>query len=207
MKGPGYMAVAAGEAIHVIKCIPVNVIIRKTNECYLELPVTVRNASLFLMPKSHVITRQGNQKECSYELPTLYNIEDTWIQLTPQAHIHPVEPQQLKPLTRLSWKYLTPGPLAVSGIYFSKDIERLRDHIMFPVEKPALLNSMARGISGYSIQDGSLSLYNLLDEESLNKIVESTAFRIWNGFITFGSATAEILGVFFVIRLVKLTRM
>jgi len=50
-------------------------------------------------------------------------------------------------MTILSWEYFTPGPLAVSGIYSEKDIEKLRDicfHIMFPAEKPALLNTMAR---------------------------------------------------------------
>lgn len=43
MKGPGYMAVTAGEAVHVVKCIPVNVLVRKTDTCYIELPVTVQN--------------------------------------------------------------------------------------------------------------------------------------------------------------------
>lgn len=205
MKGPGYMAVTAGEAVHVVKCIPVNVLVRKTDTCYLELPVTVRNISLFLTPKSRILTKVGTQRECSYELPTLYRIEDTWVELTPQPHVRQSMPQELKPLTVLSWKYLTPGPLAVSGIYSEKDIEKLRDHIMFPAEKPALLNIMARGITGHTVQDGAVSIYNLLDEESLRKIAESAASRIWNGFITFGSATAGVMGILIVIRLIKFT--
>jgi len=104
----------------------------------------------------------------------------------------------------LSWEYLTPGPLAVSGIYSEKDIEKLRDHIMFPAEKPALLNTMARGISGRAIHDGTVSMYNLLDEASLQKIAESTASRLWKGFVTFGSATAGVVGIFIVIRVIKL---
>lgn len=204
MKGPGYMAVTAGEAIHIIKCIPVDVIVRKTNECYTELPVTVRNTSLFITPKSRILTKFGTERECSYELPTLYLIEDTWVQLTPEPHIRQSPPQILQPMTSLSWKYLTPGPLAVSGIYSEKDLEKLRDHIMFPAEKPALLNSMARGMSGHVIREGTVSMYNLLDEASLNKIAESAASKVWNGFITFGSATAGIFGVLTIIRLVKL---
>jgi len=54
MKGPGYMAVNTGEAVHVVKCIPVEVTMRKAEECYSELPATARNASLFLTPKSRV---------------------------------------------------------------------------------------------------------------------------------------------------------
>jgi len=46
-KGPGYMAVTTGEAVQIIKCIPVEVMVRKTEECYTELPVTVCNHSFF----------------------------------------------------------------------------------------------------------------------------------------------------------------
>ncbi|XP_072754310.1 uncharacterized protein [Anoplolepis gracilipes] len=205
MKGPGYMAVTAGEAIHVIKCIPVDAIIRRTKECYAELPVTVRNASLFLTPKSRILTKFGTQKECSFELPTLYRIDDTWIQLTPDPQVIQLPPQRLRPMTSLSWKYLTPGPLAISGIYTEKDIEKLRDHIMFPAEKPALLNFIARGMTGQAVVPGEVSIYSLLDEKALQKIASNTVSRIWGGFVTFGSATAGILGVFLIIRLIKLT--
>ncbi|XP_025267137.1 uncharacterized protein LOC112638869 [Camponotus floridanus] len=73
-----------------------------------------------------------------------------------------------------------------------------------PCEKPALLNAIARGLTGHSMNTEGISVYNLLDENSLNKIVESTASRIWKGFINFGSATAGIVGIFMIIRLVKL---
>ncbi|KAL6421646.1 hypothetical protein ACFW04_014564 [Cataglyphis niger] len=140
MKGPGYMAVTTGEVTHIVKCIPVDVTVRRTGECYTELPVTVRNISLFLTPKSRVITKLGNQRECSYELPTIYRIEDTWVQFTPEPQVRQLPPQQLRPLTTLSWDYLTSGPLAISGIYSKKDIGKLRDHIMFPAEKPPQYN-------------------------------------------------------------------
>jgi len=204
MKGPGYMAVTAGEAIHIVKCIPVEIVLRRTDICYLELPVTVRNTSLFVTPKSRILTRAGTIRECSGELPTLYLIEDTWIQFTPGPQVRQVPPQQLKPMTTLSWNYVTPGPLAISGIYSQKDLDKLRDHIMFPAEKPAVLNAMARGMTGHAIPGDAISIYHLLDEASLQKIADSTASRIWGGFITFGSATAGVFGVLITIRLIKL---
>lgn len=203
-KQPGHMAVTAGEAIHIIKCIPVEVKFRGTKECYAELPVTNRNASLFLIPKSRILTKYGTQKECSHELPTMYLFDNTWIEFTP----HPVErhtpPQLLQPMTTIKWKYITPGPLANSGIYSQQDIEKLRDHIMFSAEKPALLNSVARGIQGYNKGPNTISIHNLLDEETLEKIAQSTASRIWDGFILFGSATAGVFGIFVIIRIIKL---
>jgi len=204
MKGPGYMAVTAGEAVHIVKCIPVEAMARKTEKCYTELPVTVRNSTFFLTPKSRIITELGNERECSMELPTLYRIEDTWIQLTPTIQVRQVSPEQFKPMASLTWKYLTPGPLAVSGIYSEVDLKKLRDHIMFPAEKPALLNTVARGLTGHSVNTDGISVYNLLNEESLNKIVESTASRIWRGFVNFGSATAGLVGIFMIIRIIKL---
>lgn len=204
MKGPGYMAVTAGEAIHVVKCIPVDVTARRTQECYQELPVNVRNISLYITPKSRILTKIGMQRECSHELPTLYRIEDTWVQLLPEPHVYPVAPQQLQPLTKITWKYLTPGPLASSGIYSKQEIDRLRDHIMFPAEKPALLNSVARGINGYSMGGNSPPLHQLLDEDALAKIAKSTAAKLWGGFLIFGSATAGVIGIFVIIRIIKI---
>lgn len=100
----------------------------------------------------------------------MYHIEDTWIQFIPEPHVRQMPAQQLKLLTSLSWEYAKPGPLAISGIYSQTDIEKLRDHIMFPAEKPALLNAMARGLSGHTTHDNTVSMYNLLDEETLQKM-------------------------------------
>jgi len=75
---------------------------------------------------------------------------------------------------------------------------------MFPAEKPALHNTVVRGLTGHSINGDAISMYSLLDEASLNKIVENTASRVWRGFVTFGSATAGIFGILLVIRIVKL---
>ena len=39
MKGPGYMSIIAGEVVHTIKSIPIEVKYRKTKACYLHLPI------------------------------------------------------------------------------------------------------------------------------------------------------------------------
>ncbi|XP_025985770.2 uncharacterized protein LOC113002854 [Solenopsis invicta] len=75
---------------------------------------------------------------------------------------------------------------------------------MFPVEKPSMLNTIARGALGEIIPSGSISMINLLDEDSLNKIAESAGAKAWKGFVTFGSASAGVLAIFIIIRVVKL---
>lgn len=75
---------------------------------------------------------------------------------------------------------------------------------MFPMEKPSMLNTIARGAMGQDIPPGSFSMMNLMDEESLNRIAESAGARLWQGFVTFGSASAGILAIFMTIRFIKL---
>lgn len=203
MKSPGYMAVTAGEAIHIVKCIPIEVTIRKTNTCHTELPISFRNTSLYMTPKSRIITKHNTIRDCNSLLPILYNIEETWIQLSPTPSVV-TSPQEIKPLAKLSWNYMTPKSLAISGIYSQEDLDELRDHIMFPAEKSAVLNTIARGFTGQSIPSDTVSLQNLLDENSLKKIYNDTLSKIWNGFTTFGAATAGVFGIFITIRLIKL---
>jgi hypothetical protein len=133
----------------------------------------------------------------------MFKIHDSWFRSIPRL-VETIPPPNIQPLTRPTWKYVNSASLATSGIYSSSDLERLRSHIMFSVEKPAMLNTIARGAMGQRIPEGSISMRNLLDEKSLDKIPESAGACIWKGFITFGSASAGVLAVFIIARLMKL---
>jgi len=80
-----------------------------------------------------------------------------------------IAPPIIQPLTHPTWHYVNPTSLAASGIYSSEDLVRLRTHIMFPVERPSMVNNIVRGAMGESVPSGSISMLNLLDEDSLNK--------------------------------------
>src|SRR5215467_2615064 len=69
LKGPGYIAVIAGEVAHVVKCVPVDATRRPTDECYLELPVTFANESMFLTPKTRILQKIGTPTDCNPLLP------------------------------------------------------------------------------------------------------------------------------------------
>ena len=75
---------------------------------------------------------------------------------------------------------------------------------MFPAERPALLNTIARGIMGrtVSLQGGSIS--NLMDKMAIEKIVASTWNRFWSKFLIFGNVSAGLLGIYLLIRAIKL---
>jgi len=74
------------------------------------------------------------------------------------------------------------------------------------MEKPSMMNTIARAAMRQRIPERNISMMNLLDEQSLDKIVESAGTHLWKGFITFRSASAGILAgiVFIIVRLIKL---
>lgn len=81
----------------------------------------------------------------------------------------------LKPHTALRWKYLPAGNLARSGTYSEQDLENLREHIIFPAEKPAMINNVIQGMIGKQQLGEGMSTYNLMDENTLNKITNNAA--------------------------------
>ncbi|XP_043487840.1 uncharacterized protein LOC122514827 [Polistes fuscatus] len=203
MKKPGYMAVIGGEVAHIIKCTPVPVKVRHAGECYRELPVTYQNTSMFLKPKSRILVSKGTEESCSALLPQEYLVEGVWYQLLPKP-TYVKDPQILEPDTEVLWKYTDAGSLATSGIYTQADLDNLRDHVMFPIEQPSILNNIARGATGQKVQTETLNFMNFVSKNEFNKFAESVTSKVWNGLLKFGSVSAAILGVIFIFKIIKL---
>ena len=149
MKGPGNMSIIAGEVVHIVKCIRIEVKFRQTDQCFLQLPIYKKNETLLLTPRTHIIIGKGTETSCNIFLPSMYYSNDAWYKLISKTT-----------------ESLTPASLATSGIYTQAVLDKLRDHIMFPAEKPNVLNSLAQEILGHSNMNHEVSLMNLLDEET-----------------------------------------
>lgn len=87
MKGSGYTAQVMGEVIHIIKCQSIEVILRNTEKCYLELPVTANNKSYYMTPRSHLLMHYGTEISCNELLAPHYFLSNTWYSFAPQKHI------------------------------------------------------------------------------------------------------------------------
>ena len=203
MKGPGWMSVVAGEVAHLIKCLPITVVYRKTEDCYIELPVTYQNNSYFMSPRTHILRKTGTKTECNDIVPQYYYLDDLWYKVLPKT-VKVEAPLTLNPSEESNWKYENPGHLASSGIYTAEDMDNLRDRIMFPVERPAILDTVARGAIGQPTYGNNVNFHNLLDEGRIESMVQKAWDKAWGGFVSFGSASAGVLGLFITIRLVKL---
>ena len=203
MKGPGYMAVTAGEVVHVIKCIPVEVMIQHGDECYAELKVMKGNSTYFLTPRTHIIKTRGTRVTCNTILPSYYLVEGSWYKLLPKP-TEGVEPITIQPSVQATWDYISPASLATSGIYTEKDLEDLRDRIMFPVERSSLLNDVAREIHGHTIDSHDGTFMKLMNDDTIEKIVESTWDKLWEKFMTFGTASAGVIAILLILQAIKM---
>jgi len=103
----------------------------------------------------------------------MYKVHDLWFRIN-QRPTETLPPPVIQPLTTPAWKYISPAALAISEIYNNDDLDRLRNHIMFPIEKPVTLNTIAKGAMGHYVPPGSLAFASLLDEAALDHIAEST---------------------------------
>ncbi|XP_046587861.1 uncharacterized protein LOC124293010 [Neodiprion lecontei] len=202
MKQPGYIAYIAGEVVRVAKCVPVDVRTRKTNECYQELPIFRGNESLFMLARTHILVKSGNQIECNVFLSPMFNIDNAWYSTSPNL-IPAIAPDEMSTNTKKSWKYVTPENLATGGIYSNEDIEKLRANIMFPVEKPAVLNTIAREATGQISADHGLSVNSLIDKEAIKRSLEEAWGTVYNFFNTVGTFSATLLGAWITFREIK----
>ena len=119
IKGPGYMSVIAGEVVHIVKCVPVEIKMKHGDICFAELQVTRNNQTFFLTPRTHVLKTKGTEIPCKRILPSLYYVENEWYKILPLPTTAE-KPTIIKPMTRPTWNYTNPAELATNGIHTEK---------------------------------------------------------------------------------------
>ena len=105
-----------------------------------------------MTPKTHILLKRGVQVSCNSLIPSYYKVGSKSFQVSPKP-LEAIPPLLINPNTELTWQYKDASDLANSGIYSDHDLAQLSDHINFPLEKPALLNSLARGLVGQSFMN------------------------------------------------------
>ena len=108
----------------------------------------------------------------------------------------------LRPMTKPSWSYINPADLAISGIYSDSDLEQLRERIMFPMERPGLLNDLAMEMRGHP-DNFDDSINKLLNPDALDRLVHNTWDRMLSKFMWFGNDSAGVVGIIMIFQLAK----
>ena len=147
MRQPGFISFRSGETVRIAKCLPVEVIYRKSENCYEELTVSRENNSLYMTPVTKILVSKGNKINCNQYIAPMYHLNNVWMEFTPQAS-KAIPPQTFHQEQISNWTYEAPENLASAGIYSAEDIQQFQENIMFPMEKPAIINTIAREATG-----------------------------------------------------------
>lgn len=75
---------------------------------------------------------------------------------------------------------------------------------MFPAEKPAMLNTIVRGIMGKPTVKQGESFVKLLEGPELEKIMQTAWRKMWENLVAFGHISAGLIGIIMLIRAIKL---
>lgn len=201
MKGPGYMAITAGEVIHITKCTPVEVALEKPDKCYDHLAVKRGNDSMFLTPRTHILVKRAAEIPCSAPLAYHYHINGGWFKFNPTLE-NSIEPSSLEPSPGPTWKYIGPKNLATSGIYSQEDIIKLNNRIMSPMEQRPVMTEMTQQVLRGN-PTNTISIANALDDNALNSLAENIWDKTWGKFLKLGTVTSGILGVYMIIKFIK----
>lgn len=168
-KSPGITAVLRGEAIYLIKCVPVSVEHFPSSTCYQEIPVTYKNKTMYLKPRSRILTEIGTEIDCNPLAPTLFKFGGTW--LTNTYPSVPVKaPIQLTADNQDKWKYIETSDIIKAGFYKLSDLEAYQRKLMFPLEKPAIENIITSKSIGVSLDSQSVDLLHMFDQSHIEHI-------------------------------------
>jgi hypothetical protein len=200
----GYMNIIAGEVMYVIKCQPVEVILRKIDYCSTNLPVTYKNSSMFMEPVAHILTNTSMQVPCSDIIPVMYNLQNSWYSFSPSPH-KAIPPVKLSPsISSSPFVFHSLGNLMNSGIYSSEALEDFRKFVSFPMIRLESSSYVASKLSHMNVYRNSVyDSTDLIDPYSFNKMTKKALSDMFGWFIQFGSIMGGLYGIIIVYKLVS----
>lgn len=175
---------------------------RKTDECYVELPINVSGTPKFLSPKTHIIQDASTPIDCNTIMPVLYRLDDIWYNVYPR--LHTVEaPEKLKAHNDHKWRYVTSVNLWTSGIYSEKELASLQDRIMFPSEARAVSETLARSLLYKQPLPDHLAITNLLSDTHVDGLVNRYIAKTWTWISRIGTITSFMIGIYSVWKIIN----
>ena len=199
----GTYGMMAGEALYFYSCQAVDVVVRQSEQCAQELPVTYRNQSWYVAPFSRVLVKEASPIPCSDLAPPQFFVEDqlwvTYCGLIPSKPPTYLDPQ--KPVLNLG--YIDLEVYRKKGIYTAEQLEQAQRAMMFP----RLFDQFTQQI----VSDGTAKYAatkwrpeNLFDEKFQENLVKRFFQRTWGVFAALGNFISGLIGVYFVYQIVRI---
>lgn len=144
----------------------------------------------------------GTEVECTSLMTPSYKLLNVWYNLFPS--LHKVEsPTKLIPRSQSTWTYTKPAALATAGIYSQKDMDGLKNQIMFSSERTAITNTIVRKLLRNDADTQSLKFGNLIDPSTLSSMFYSFWNKAWSTMTIFGDLVSTMLAFWLLGKIIK----
>lgn len=199
----GHVGRVLGEVLYIMQCTPKLVQIRRTNNCYQELPIVVNNQSKFMSPITHLIQEHAEQVECNALTPPLYYIDGKWIGLTPlPLEKNPPQLLGVEPEDNLKFKSIQ--PLGISGLYTQEEISKVQRTLNFGIERAAVETMLTFKLNGINNTDNQgYTTIHLFDGTEIKKLARNTLQYIWGWFTDIGMFMSGVIGFYVIFKALK----
>lgn len=189
--GPGYMAHISGEIIHIVKCLPVEVLVRNNaSVCYKQIPVIYKNQEMFLTSKTKILIKHASEIKCNRPLRLGFKIAGIWVTFSPKLEIIP-EPKMLSPDTKANWQAEDVSERATNRSFTQEEMSEYSRSINFPIERENILDNTAKSISRKNEEEENKPI---LDRFTWNYWTDLRKY-CWERFKEFGSIAGGVLGI------------
>jgi hypothetical protein len=204
---PGYSSVKMGEVIYLSKCQPVEVMYHPNIQgiCFQELPVIYGNRSMFMTPRSRVLTTVGTEVDCTAGFSPRFKISDMWYSPGSNGLISTTNPDIIIP-SHHNYTFTLIKNLASGGIYTQAALDKMQKLLLSPMEEHALSNSITRGLDGRAHLPEGFRLTNgfQVDElDTLSNRIKTKLTVLVGGLTTTGNIFSLIIGTIVCIRILK----
>ncbi|VDO78357.1 unnamed protein product [Heligmosomoides polygyrus] len=196
---PGHKASVVGEVVYISRCPVVQVSLRPVDRCYHELPVSSGNRSLFMAPRTRILSRYGTEVLCNPLLIAKYKIAGSWVSSGKEVH-EVRNPSPIRAIGGTLYEYRAPKSVALGGIYTASEVSNMVDQIMFGTERHAAFSRIAGKVLNQPVSVNGLSLDSLVPQDQLEQMAETLVQRAWNRVMMFGSVVSSLLGVWFILK-------
>lgn len=200
---PGMSGVKMGEVIYLFRCAAVGgIVLRSTDQCYDDIPVTWKNESWFLTPRTHILSRTGKTVPCVSAMPPMHRIDGTWVSMERKSRTG-AHPDVLTAEGAGEWSYKRIGNWNKIGIYTEEDIQHLQENMMFGHSIDSVQVNMARAAGGENTDRSGWDFGSAITVDEAKKIVVNGADLMFRVMVEYGTYLAIFWAVFWTLRVIS----
>ncbi|AOR51379.1 putative glycoprotein [Gambie virus] len=195
--GAGCTSVTRGEVVYVAKCPPVVVYPnRQVKGCFNELPVSYKNESYFMSPRSRILLKIGTPVDCLADMRPKFKLQEGWYYSSPDGLSETIPPRTIS-VDPIEFEFLDSIKVR-EGMYDSDLVEKYQRAIVSPVVRDIMTTRVVSAIAGDSDLPAGYqmsSAFNPLDYSNIKKEVGG----FWDKFSITAKSSGSWFGFFIMV--------